>query len=223
MREIIQGDCLEELPKLASKSVDVVVTDPPYLAVASHASRSHWQRHYSDLSPLRVFWSAVVAEIRRVLKDDGHLFVFCNAESYPALYEPTYTHFDHLKSLIWDKQQVGLGHIFRHQHELIIWARNEQAKYYPDGRTRGDVLRCPVTPPRQRRHPVQKPAVLLAELIAPTTRAGDIILDPFCGSRTTLEAAQSLNRSFIGIEVNPVYVAAAAKRLRLAAKECDGR
>jgi len=90
MREIIQGDCLQELPKLASKSVDVVVTDPPYLAVASHASRGHWHRHYSDLSPLRVFWSAVVAELRRVLKDDGHLFVFCNAESYPAFYEPTY-------------------------------------------------------------------------------------------------------------------------------------
>ena len=124
-----------------------------------------------------------------MLKDDGHLFVFCNAESYPALYEPTYTHFDHLKSLIWDKQQAGLGHIFRHQHELIIWARNEQAKYYPDGRTRGDVLRCPVTPPSSAG--AAKPAVLLAELIAPTTRAGDIILDPFCGSRTTLEAAQS--------------------------------
>jgi DNA modification methylase len=89
MREIIQGDCLVELTKLPDKSVDVVVTDPPYLPVLSYMSKVAWPRHYSDYSPLRVFWSAVVTELRRVLKEDGHLFVFCSAESYAALYEST--------------------------------------------------------------------------------------------------------------------------------------
>lgn len=213
LNQIILGDCLTELVKLPHKSVDVVVTDPPYLPVLSHASKAPWPRHYSDFSPLQVFWSAVVAELRRILKDDGHLFVFCGGESFPALYEPTYAHFDALRSLVWDKQQAGMGRIFRHQHELIIWAHNRAAKYHHDGRTRGDVLHVPVTPPARRTHPVEKPIELLAALIEPVTYAGDVVLDPFCGSGTTLVAARALGCGFIGIEANPVYAAQARQRL----------
>jgi site-specific DNA-methyltransferase (adenine-specific) len=219
MRDVIQGDCLEELAKLADKSIDVVVTDPPYLPVLSYMSKISWPRHYSDYSPLKVFWSAVVAELRRVLKDDGHLFVFCSAESYAALYESTYSHFDSVKALVWDKQQAGWGHIFRRQHELIIWAHNKGARYHKDGRVRGDVLRFPPTHHSKRTHPIQKPVELLAALIEPVTSQGDVVLDPFCGSGTTLVAAQALGCGFIGIEVNPVYAVRARQRLELAAPE----
>ena len=91
---------------------------------ASHyQSRMEWQRKFSDLSPLKVFWKEVTKEMVRILKPSGHAFVFCNCDSYPVFYEPMYNHFDKLKSIIWNKTHVGLGRIFRNQHELIIWGR----------------------------------------------------------------------------------------------------
>ncbi|MDE2106348.1 MAG: site-specific DNA-methyltransferase, partial [Patescibacteria group bacterium] len=156
----------------------------------------------------------VVKELRRILKDDGHLFVFSNCDSYPVFYEPTYNHFDKLKSLVWDKGKVGLGKVFRNQHELIIWARNEGYRFNNDHQLRADVLTFSATPPSKRNHPVEKPVNMLQELIRPTTFEGDIVFDPFAGSGTTLEAARLLNRKAIGIEIAPDYVEIIKKRER---------
>ncbi len=64
-------------------------------------------------------------------------------------------------------------------------------------------------------HPTQKPLDLMKNLIRMTTSEGDLILDPFCGSATTLAAAKELNREGIGIELNPEYFQIAVKRLSL--------
>lgn len=215
VNKIYQGDCLEVMKKFKTGSIDCVVTDPPFFMPAQHyASRIHWQRNYGDLTPLKVFWGEVTKELRRVLKDDGHLFVFCNCDSYPVFYEPTYNNFDKLKSIVWNKGKVGLGRIFRNQHELIIWARNEGCRYNDDHKLRSDVLTFSATASSKREHPVEKPTAMLEQLILPTTFTGDIVLDPFCGSGTTLEAAKNLNRNYIGIELNPEYVKIAEERLR---------
>ena len=63
-------------------------------------------------------------------------------------------------------------------------------------------------------HPSQKPIKLMQQLIEDFSEPGDIILDPFAGSGTTLEAAKKLNRHYIGIEINPDYVKIANERLR---------
>lgn len=214
MDKVILGDCLEEMLKLADNSVDCIITDPPFFMPASHyASRINWQRNYGDLTPLKVFWNEVTKQLRRILKDDGHLFVFSNCDSYTVFYEPTYNHFDKIKSIVWDKGKVGLGRIFRNQHELIIWARNDGCRYNNDHKLRADVLTYPVTPPARRSHPVEKPTKLLTELIAPTTFVGDIVFDPFAGSGTTLLAAKQLNRAYLGIEISPDYIEVIRQKL----------
>ncbi len=73
--------------------------------------------------------------------------------------------------------------------------------------------------PENTDHPTQKPEKLLAKLILASSRAGDLILDPFAGSGTTAVVAKKLGRSFIAIESDETYCLLAAKRLELAASD----
>jgi site-specific DNA-methyltransferase (adenine-specific) len=73
--------------------------------------------------------------------------------------------------------------------------------------------------PENTDHPTQKPEKLLAKLILASSRAGDLILDPFAGSGTTQVVARKLGRHFTGIEINPEYCLWAERRLELAAQD----
>lgn len=207
LNKIYEGDALEIMPTFPAKSVDLVLTDPPFFLPAEHyQSRVQWQRNFADLSPLQIFWREVTKEVVRVLKPTGHFITFCNCDSYPVFFIPMYNHFDKLVSLVWDKGRVGLGNIWRHQHELIIAARWSDSKIIEDGKLRSDVIKYKASESKDRKHPVQKPWRLLADLIEPITEKGDIVCDPFCGSGTTLKAAKFLERNYIGIDLNPSYV-----------------
>src|SRR5689334_5736758 len=136
---IYHGDCREVLPGLTDWS-DAVVTDPPFFMPATHyQSRVDWQRSWSDTSVLSAFWATVLDLTLPHLKGTGHFLTFCNADSYPVFYPEMYRRFDFLKSLVWDKGHVGLGRVWRNQHELIIAARWGEAVFREDGKLRADV------------------------------------------------------------------------------------
>jgi site-specific DNA-methyltransferase (adenine-specific) len=212
------GDCLDLMREMPDKSVDTIITDPPFFLPAEHyQSRKDWGgRRFSDTSVLRVFWETVITEAVRVLNPNGHLFVFCNCDSYPVFYVPMYDRFHKTKSLVWDKTRVGLGHIFRHQHELIIWGRHAHSVYLDDHKLRSDVLKFPATLSQERDHPVEKPEALLMELIAPTTPLDGVVFDPFAGSGTTLSAAKKLGRHYIGAELDPAWHGVADRKVNAA-------
>jgi site-specific DNA-methyltransferase (adenine-specific) len=211
---IIQGDCLDVLRSLPAASVDAVVTDPPFFCPATHyQSRVGWQRKWADMSVLEHWWGLICDDLRRVTKPTGHVLTFCNADSYPAFYPAMYNRWGKLVCLVWDKERPGLGRIWRHQHELIIAARNPDAWEPNDGQMRADVLRCKATLSRDREHPVEKPVLMLAELVAAVCPVGGVVLDPFVGSGSTCLAARTIGRRYIGVEREPEYAAIAERRL----------
>ena len=65
-----------------------------------------------------------------------------------------------------------------------------------------------------RLHPTQKPTQALRPLIESFTQAGELVLDPFCGSGSTLEAARDLGRDWLGIELDPAHQVTATNRLQ---------
>lgn len=210
---IYNADCREVLPQLAP--VNLVLTDPPFFMPATHyQSRVKWQRSWGDTSILKTFWSVVCDAIVPKIRPTGHFLAFCNHESYPVFYPEMYGRFDFLKSLVWDKENVGLGRVWRNQHELVIAARWETSEFQEDGKLRSDVMRYRATLSAQREHPVEKPTSLLVSLIQPTTPKSGIVLDPFAGSGTTLLAARMLGIRSIGIEIEERYCASIAKRLQ---------
>ena len=210
---IYHGDCREILPQLSDR-VDVVLTDPPFFMPATHyQSRVQYQRAWSDTSILATFWAVVIDGCLPMLKRTGHFITFCNGESYPVFYPEMYRRFDFLKRLVWDKGHVGLGRVWRNQHELAIAGRWSSSEFNEDRVLRADVFRFSATPSADREHPVQKPTQMLSWLIAPTAPLDGLILDPFAGSGSTLEAARNSGRRAIGIEGEERYCEIAAKRL----------
>jgi len=209
------GDCRELAQAIPDESVDLVLTDPPFFMPVSHyQSRVNWQRKWSDVSVLTHWWDMMAEIFARVTSQRGYVITFCNADSYAAFYPAMYNRWSRLVCLVWDKVRPGLGWNWRHQHELILVACNSGAYKPNDGESRGDVLKHAITPPRNRNHPVQKPATLLSEIIVAACPPNGIVLDPFCGSGTTAEAAIVSKRRYLCFEADREYTTLARERVR---------
>lgn len=206
------GDCLDVMRSMPDGCVDAVITDPPYFLPATHYNtRSRSFRSLSDIGILEHFFRDVFTAVRRVLKRTGHLYSFCDGQSYPVMYACAYPHFKALRPLIWDKQVSFSGYAWCHQHELILFAESDEASPVKTGD--GDVLKCRAVRMDDREHLAQKPVELLGRLMRKTTRPRGVVLDPFCGSGATGEACVIDGYDFIGIERDAAYVEIARKRI----------
>lgn len=209
------GDCLEVLKTIDAKSIDAVVTDPPFFTPATHyQSRVKWQRKWADMMVLVHWWGLICDALLKVTKENGHVLAFCNADSYPAFYPSMYDRWEKIVNLVWDKDRPGLGRIWRHSHELIIAARNSGSYEVNDGKLRSDVIRNKATLSRKREHPVEKPPEMISEIISAVCPSSGYVLDPFMGSGTTGIACIQTGRNFIGIEIDKNYFDIAQKRIQ---------
>lgn len=209
---IICGDCLDVLRGMADRSVDAVITDPPFFLPAQHyAARKDWGRSLADLSILEHFYQDVFTECRRVLRSPGHMLVFCDSQSYPVFYTIAYRDFLNTLALVWDKGRIGLGLPWRNQHELIMAAWDKGALL--SSTSASTVLKFPPTLSADRDHPAEKPVELMQYLCKLVTPPRGLVLDPFAGSGTTGAAALNEGLEFVGIERDPKYAEIARGRL----------
>lgn len=205
-------DCMDGFKELDDESVDLIVTDPPYFLPAVHYNtRKNFSRNFADLGILEHFFRDVFREIARVLKPSGRAYVFCDGQSYPLFYYHMYPFCKSVRPLIWDKKTSINGYSWRHQHEIVIFA--EMPKTTPVRTGDGDVLQLRAVKVDDREHPAEKPVELLKMFIEKSSAEGDIVLDPFAGSGSTLEAAKALNRRYVGFEKSREYALIAEKRL----------
>jgi site-specific DNA-methyltransferase (adenine-specific) len=210
---IINKDCLDGLKELETASVDLIVTDPPYfLPVNSYVGKrgeGYTKRHLADTSILKGFFKQVFAELFRVLKPTGSIYVFCDGQSYPIFYEVMFPYTKYVRPIIWDKIVSYNGYTWRHQHELIAWGELEDSHRVPTGD--GDIIKCRGVLQKNRNHPAEKPVELLKKLIAKHSEA-KIVLDPFIGSGSVAVAAIELGKSYIGFELNEKFCEIANSR-----------
>lgn len=122
--------------------------------------------------------------------------------------------FSFRSTLVWVKDQFVLGmsdYHFRHELILYGWLRNG-AHFWNGGRSQDSVFE--VDRPRVNdSHPTSKPTALLARMIANSSRPGELVYDPFCGSGSTILAAHQLGRTACGCDLDPGYVAVSLERL----------
>lgn len=217
-QRIVHGDALEVMRELGAASVDLVLTDPPYFLPAEHyAMRTKWARSLSDLSIIEHYLGDVITEARRILKPDaGALAMFCDGQSYPVVYCRAYLAFDRVTDVVWDKGQIGMGAGIRRRHELVLIGIPRTMcwnGYLPS------VLNCPPVQSSQRIHPAEKPVELLRHLVRLMCPPGGTVVDPFCGSGATGEAAKLEGRHAICIERDVDYVEQARVRLERVAPD----
>jgi len=116
--------------------------------------------------------------------------------------------------LVWVKQQMVLGRCdYHYRHEPILYGWLENGPhYFCEDRTQDTVFEIN-KPVSSEFHPTTKPVALIARMVANSSRLGELVYDPFCGSGSTLLAAHQLGRIGYGVEIDPGYVAVALERL----------
>jgi modification methylase len=244
---ILRGDCIEVLKGLPDKSVDMVFADPPYnLQLGGDLLRpdnskvdavdDDWDK-FDSFAAYDAFTRAWLGECRRVLKDEGSLWVI---GSYHNIFRLGAAMQDLgfwvLNDIIWRKSNPMpnfKGTRFTNAHETLIWAAKsrEQKRYTfnydalkafnEDTQMRSDWTLALCTGGERlkdengdKAHPTQKPEALLHRVLLSASRVGDVVLDPFFGTGTTGAAAKRLGRRFIGIERDETYAKLAEKRIQ---------
>lgn len=209
---IYHADCRDILPLLEPGSVNLVLTDPPFSVPVKHEdAKGVYPRSWGNLMVMEPFFQEVLAEIRRVVRLDGQIYIHCDSMSYPVFFKIGYSMWPQSHLLIWYKPTGRRGRGWLHSHELVLHLCTPKTEY-ADG-FRQDVVGITPTRTLNRQHPAEKPGALLTFLMEAMPKQKALIVDPFCGSGTTLRAAKDLGHQAIGIEIEERYCEIAAKRL----------
>ena len=201
LNTIIQGDCLEVMKQIPDKSIDLVLTDPPYLV--------NWQSNRRDVKHKLIendnndsWLDPVFNEISRIMKEDSLMVSFYGYPHADKFINSWRKHDLEIKShIVWIKNNMGLGWFTRTQHETAyLLAKGKPSK---PKKAYSDIY-----------HATEKPVNLFSKLLKSFSEEGMTILDPFSGSGTTAIACHDLKRNFICIEKEPEYVAISQKRLK---------
>ncbi|HEV2189679.1 MAG TPA: site-specific DNA-methyltransferase [Stellaceae bacterium] len=195
---------------------------------------AEWDK-FADFAEYDRFTRAWLGECRRLLKPSGGLWVigtYHNIFRIGAILQDL--GFWILNDVVWRKSNPMpnfRGRRFTNAHETLLWcAADRDARYtfnYEAMKALNDELQMrsdwliPICagPERlkdgdgKKAHPTQKPEALLHRVLLASTRPGDIVLDPFCGTGTTGAVAKRLGRRFLGIERDPAYAALARERI----------
>ncbi len=250
---IIQGDSLKLLKKIPSKSIDLVFADPPYNLqlretlyrpdqTTVEAVTNDWDKFdtYADYDKFCLNW---LSECKRVLKDDGALWVIGSYHNILRLGTSIQNlGFWILNDIIWHKTNPMpnfRGTRFTNAHETLLWCTTSQKAKYTfnyqnlkelnEGKQMRSDWYIPICSGKERlrennkkrSHPTQKPEALLYRILLSSSNKGDTILDPFLGSGTTAVMAKKLQRNFIGLEQDKEYIKLAKKRLKVTKKFDD--
>ena len=217
--KILEGEAVEACRRIPSKSIDLILTDPPFNHETEHYDTREEKflnrnlKSFADFAIMRHYFADLSKEIDRVLKPSGRILLFCDCKSYPIFWSAFYGYFDHLRALVWYKGDhhfsLGCNQAFRYSYEMILHGFNTDSWF--DKSHRQDVIKMKNVPSSKRIHPAQKPTELLSFLIKATCPPGGVVLDLFCGSGSTLESAKQCNCSGIGVDANNYFVNEAKK------------
>lgn len=231
---LLCGNALEDealAVLMGGRKAAVVFTDPPYnVPIDGHCTGLGTVRHREfamaagEMSQAE-FTTFLTRAMERLAahSEDGSLHYVCmdwrHLQEVLAAGHQVYTE---LKNLcVWAKDNAGMGSFYRSQHELVLVFKHGKAPHQnhvqlgQHGRYRSNVWRYPGVNSFGRAteegnllalHPTVKPVALVADAILDSSRRGEVVLDSFLGSGTTLMAAERVGRACYGLELAPLYV-----------------
>ncbi len=228
---LLHGDCFQLLREFAFK-FSCIFADPPYflsnggISVQSgkvvSVNKGDWDKGKSlqEMMDFNMEWLGLC---RDKLKDNGTIWI---SGTYHNIFSVanclTELGYKILNVVTWAKTNPPPNiscRYFTYSTEFIIWARKsaktshyfnyELMKRLNDDKQMTDVWRLPAIATWEKscgKHPTQKPLALLSRIIMASTKSGEWVLDPFCGSSTTGIAANLLGRRFLGIDQEQDFV-----------------
>lgn len=202
---IVNADCIQAMRSFERGSVDFILTDPPYLV------------NYRDRNGRKVanddnarWLRPAFNQMHRVLKDGGFAVSFYGWNKVDLFMDAwKAAGFRVVGDIVFRKRYASSAKFLRYQHEqAYLLAKGNVC--LPENPI-PDVIDFPYA--GNKLHPTQKPVEALRPLIEAFTKPGELVLDPFSGSGSTLAAAQQLDRDWIGIELDSRHHQTARRRL----------
>ena len=221
--KLLHGDCLELMKNIPDKSIDLIVTDPPYLIVGGGSGGcfgTENRTYHSQVSKNKAINSGisneVLDELYRVMKQPN-IYIGCNKNQlrqYINYFEDKGCTTD---LLTWHKTNPvpTCNNKYLSDTEYLLYFRSNGVPMYGSYATKKKYY---VTPTNKKdkelyKHPTIKPVDIIENLIINSSKENDVVLDAFMGSGTTAVACINTNRKFIGIELDKNYYDIANKRI----------
>jgi len=234
INQVLVGDCRQILKQFPDECIDMVLTDPPFMIsseIVIHRNNNYkykgkdiildfgkWD-HFENEEEYWKFTKEWLTEASRILKKSGHLITFFDMDKVTPLIEFAQTlNLERRQHLFYLKEnpvprvrKVDFMVALEHAIWFTKSPRSGSTFNYWLGQ-QPNYVKAPI-PNNPRYHPTEKPVKVLEVWIKYLTNLNDIVLDPMCGSGSTLVACKRLGRRFIGIDIDSNYVEIARKRL----------
>lgn len=231
---LYNGDCIEKMKQLAPKSIDLIITDPPY-----NLGNFMRDRQTNLLKMRKNFFGAAgwddldfldwvehmnqfFEQAHRILKDRGAMIIFMSLIRVETLVELASKHKFYYKTTgIWHKlnpmpRNMNLHFINSVEGWIYFINNGKTGTFNNQNKAIHDFIETGATPASEKKygsHPTQKPEILYSHFIEILSNKDEVVLDPFMGSGTAGVVCKQLARKFIGIEFNEQYFINASNRI----------
>ena len=198
------------------EKADMCHTDPPYNINYEGGSKKREKIANDKLEDFPKFLYDVYTTISTALKNGGAIYVWhASSETHNFIQQFLNAGFLFKSYIVWNKNNSTFGRSDYHwKHEPCIygWLDGASHSWYGDRKqtTVWDIER----PSRSDEHPTMKPIPLCSKPIENSSKVGDIVLDSFLGSGSTMVAAHQLNRKCYGMELDPKYCQVIVDRMQ---------
>lgn len=213
---VFNTDCVDGMSHMPDKSVDLIVTDPPYLINYKSNRRvvkEKFDRIQNDKNAEQIIQDAL-SEYYRILKNDSAIYMFCSWH-HIEFFKTEFEKYFNLKNiLIWNKNNHGSGDLrgsYAPKYEMVLFGHKGRALFQE--KRIADVIDCAKVSSSKLVHPTEKPTDLLELFIRNNSKPNDIVFDGFIGGGSTALAALHTGRRFIGYELDEKYYQIACRRV----------
>ena len=217
MIDLRLGDCLEVMKDIPDGSVDMVLTDPPYLMNYKTSRRK--DKEHDFCKPIlndnnEELIKQYIKDCYRIMKNDSAIYMFCNSNKIDVFKQEIEKYFKMKNIIIWVKNNHTAGDLkaqFGKKYEMLILAN--KGRRVINGERLTDVWEYNRISGKKQLHQNEKPVHLLERCILKHSNEGDVVFDGFMGSGSTGVACINTNRNFIGIELDKTYFEMAKQRM----------
>ena len=227
---LYNADCFDILRDIDNKSIDLIITDPPYNISRKRKFTMKDGRHinldfgewdkWKSMDEYLDWCKLWLAQCHRVLKDDGNILIW-HDKATPVGYIMSKMGYRVKNLFVWYKNNALPNFMkinFRSGFELSTWCIKDISKKttfnFKTQKEMANFMQHPITCGNERTaHPTQKPIKIIKHLIEILSNPDDLVLDLFAGSATTAIACEELNRKWICIEKDKNYFEISKKRL----------
>ena len=205
---------------MAGESARLLMADPPYGVAYEGKTKQRLRLRNDDERVAPKLLDDALGAVDAAVAPGAAVYLFHPAgRNALAFLSVLAARWSFRQMLVWRKDSMVLGHADYHfAHEPIAYAikpgagrRGRGAAGWYGGDAETSVLDVP-RPKASRDHPTAKPVALVSSLIGNSSTLGDVVLDPFLGSGSTLIACEQLRRRCFGVEIDPAYVDVAVSR-----------